>query len=171
LKIIGSVVKILVAVVVIAALLNSCFPFKKHPTAQLMIANFQNNKADFERLLQLFRNDSQLGRVAYDFTRPAGVTSPTADVPQERLDEYRALFTKLNLEAGIEGYGNKRIVYFIASTQGLSISGSAKGYVYSDDRPDLVVENIDDYSSDDGTSFTAYQHIEGNWYLYFDYED
>lgn len=170
-KITRRIIKTLFALGLIAVWLTGCFMVKQHPTAQQLIVNFRNNQADFERLLLLFKSDNQLGRVAYDFTRSASFTTTTADVPPERLNTYRALFTRLHLEAGIEGYGDKRTVYFIASTQGLSVSGSAKGYVYSIDRPEPVVENIDAYWPADGRSFTAYQLIEGNWYLYFEYED
>ncbi len=159
------------ALVLLLAVLSGCFVTGDHPSAATLLTNFQNQRADFERLLQMFREDTPLGRVAYDFTRPADINAAPVDVPAARLDAYRALFTQLNLSAGIEGYGEKHTVWFIASTQGLSISGSAKGYAYAAQRPDLVVEDIDHYRSEDGRSFTAYQLIEGNWYLYFDYED
>lgn len=151
--------------------LSGCFAVGGHPSAATLLNNFQTNRADFERLLQMFMEDPQLGRVAYDFTRPASLEAAQVDVPAARLNQYRALFTKLNLSAGIEGYGDKRTVWFIASTQGLSIGGSAKGYAYQVAQPELVVEDIDRYRSEDGRSFTAFQLIEGNWYLYFDYED
>lgn len=164
-------IKLSAALVVFSAVLSGCLAMGNHPSAEALLNNFQNNRADFERLLQMFMEDTQLGRVAYDFTRPAGIDATQVEVPAARLDQYRALFTKLILSAGIEGYGDKHTVWFIASTQGLSISGSAKGYAYLVERPELIVEDIDHYRSEDGRSFTAYQLIEGNWYVYFDYED
>ena len=166
-----ALIKTGVALVIVSAGLSGCFATGDHPSAATLINNFHNNRADFERLLQMFMEDTQLGRVADDFTRPADINAPQVEVPAARLDQYRALFTRLTLTAGVEGYGDKQTVWFIASTQGLSISGSAKGYAYAVERPDLVVEDIDHYRSADGRSFTAYQLIEGNWYVYFDYED
>lgn len=117
----------------------------------------------------MFLTDRGLGRVAYDFTRPE---NPGAiGISRERLGAYRRLFDKLDLSAGIEGYDEKDIVWFHASTYGLSVTGSGKGYAYVKERPKLVVGNLDTYWSADGRSFTAFRHIEGNWYLYFDYED
>jgi hypothetical protein len=154
-----------IAIGLMTILLISCSANKQHPSAQSLIGNFQNHTADFNQLLQMFLQDQQLERIAPDFTRPAN------SVSSARLTEYRAFFSKLSLEAGIEGYGEKRQVFFIASTFGLSVSGSGKGYAYCIERPALIVDAIDTYRSPDGKSFTAFQHIEGNWYLYFDYED
>ena len=138
-----------------------------HPSSQELINNFHNHRPEFERLLQMAQEDPELYRVAYDFTRPEN--PETIGVTQERLDEYRRLFDALNLEAGIEK--GRDDVWLIASARGLSISGSAKGYIYSQTPPGLIVEDLDSYDSPDGRSFTAFQKIEENWYLYYDYED
>jgi hypothetical protein len=147
-----------------------------HPTDGRLIREFHSHTNDFERLLAMFREDRQLGRIAPGFTRPANFFSGKP-LPEGkpagvgRLAEYWALFAKLSLSAGIEGYDDKEMVRFIRSTRGLSISGSSKGYAYMEVPPELVVESLDDYWSGDGRSFTAFRHIEGNWYLYFDFED
>ena len=149
------------------ALISGCS--SRHPTDQSLIDNFQSHKSEFSQLLQMFLADKGLGRVAYDFTRPANPQD--IGISQQRLAEYRALFDRLDLSAGIEGYDEKDLVWFHASTQGLSVTGSSKGFAYLKEPPKLVVEKLDNYWSKDGRSFTAFRHIEGNWYLYFDYED
>ena len=63
------------------------------------------------------------------------------------------------------------MVWFHASTRGLAVSGSSKGYAYLLEKPKTLVDNLDEYWSKDNKSFTAFRQIEGNWYLYFDYED
>ncbi len=155
----------LFALVSVVLLLNGRGVFQAHPPTSTLILNFQNHRAEFNQLLQMFLQDKSAERIAPAFTRPANAPSPA------ELAEYRALFTRLGLQVGIEGYGEKRQVFFIASTFGLSVSGSGKGYAYCVERPALVVDDIDHYRSPDGKSFTAFQHIEGNWYLYFDYAD
>ena len=142
---------------------------EKHPSDQSLLENFQTHKAEFDQLLQMFLADRGLGRVAYNFTRPENPED--VGVTRERLKAYRALFDDLGISAGIEGYDEKDIVWLHASTYGLSVTGSSKGYAYLKERPELVVESLDAYRSQDGKSFTAFRHIEGNWYLYFDYED
>ncbi len=154
---------------------------KEHSKDEQLIQNFQNHKAEFNQLVQMFQEDKSLGRVSYDFTRtsnffekckePNGWNGKEIEVSNERLYQYRKLFKNLGLSAGIEGYCEKEIIEFIASTRGLSVTGSSKGYAYLQKPPKILVDSLDNYWSEDKKSFTAYKHIEGNWYLYFDYED
>lgn len=141
---------------------------KKHPKDEDLVGKFHAHKAEFEQLLQMFQDDKGLGRVS-DFTRPENPES--IGISRERIREYQRLFRKAGLEAGIEGYDEKEIIWFHASSQGLAVTGSGKGYAYTRKRPETVVDNLDSYWSKDGKSFTAFRHIEGNWYLYFEYED
>jgi hypothetical protein len=141
----------------------------KHPSDKELLDNFQAHKAEFDQLLQMFLSDKGLGRVAYDFTRPGD--PQTVGVTTDRLKEYRRRFDKLELSAGIEGYDGKDIVWLHSSTQGLAVSGSGKGYAYLRKPPEMQVQDLDKYWSKDGRSFTAFRHIEGNWYLYFNFED
>ena len=131
--------------------------------------NFQSHESQFNQLLQMFLSDRGLGRVAYDFTRPANPAE--IGISRERVEDYRRRFDELGLSAGIEGYDEKDAVWFHASTQGLSVSGSSKGFAYLLKPPKLQVESLDGYQSKDGRSFTAFRHIAGNWYLYYDFED
>lgn len=153
----------------------------EHPKDAKMIENFGAHRSKFEELLKMFEADRSLGRVGPDFTRNASFfekcVGPNAWdgkvtlVAEERLAAYRQLFKELGLTAGIEGYCDKIEVLFYASTRGLSVSGSMKGYSNLKVRPEVVVESLDTYWSADGRSFTAYKQIDGNWYLYFNYED
>jgi hypothetical protein len=142
---------------------------RNHPSDQAMTSEFQSHKAQFQQLLEMFQTDKDLGRVAYDFTRPA--EPEKLGITQERLKQYRALFTELKLSAGIEGYPPKDSVMFIRSTQGLSVSGSSKGFAFLLKQPELLVNDLDEYKAKQQRSFTAFRHIEGNWYLYYDFED
>jgi hypothetical protein len=148
-------------------LTNGCS--SKHPSDQSLLTNFQNHRTEFDQLLQTFLADKGLGRVAYDFTRPEN--PQTIGISPDRLQQYRKLFGRLGLSEGIEGYDEKDLVWFHASAQGLSVTGSGKGYAYLTKPPPLVVDSLDNYWSKDGKSFTAFRHIEGNWYLYLEYED
>ena len=153
---------------IVLGILTSCSS-SKHPSDQVLIENWRTHKNDFENLLQMFLTDKKLGRVAPGFTRPENPSE--IGVNAARLSEYRNYFTKLDLTAGIEGYDEKNIIWFHASTQGLAVTGSGKGYAYTKNKPELLVDDLDKYWSKDGRSFTAFKPIEGNWYLYFDYED
>jgi hypothetical protein len=135
-----------------------------HPPDQLLLEQFQRHKAEFQQLLHMFIADRALERVATDFTRPE---NPSAvGIPPERIAHYRSLFQSLQLEAGIEGYGAKDTIWFLASTRGLAVSGSAKGYVYTRVPPATLTNDLDKTSVKDGVPI--YRHIEGNWYLYYE---
>lgn len=177
----GSMKKLFkIYILVLLAFLSCACLTGGHLKDEKLIENFQSHKAEFNQLLQMFLADKKFGRVASDFTRPASVAgkceSPNSRTETEageeqKLAEYRRLFSVLGLSAGIEGYCEKATVFFYASTQGLSVSGSTKGYAYLSKAPEKSVDNLDNYRSADNQSFTAFRHIEGNWYLYFDYED
>ena len=157
----------LLATILLTSFIASCS--SKHPSDKVLLSEFQSHKAEFDKLLQMFLTDKGLGRVAYSFTRPENLNE--IGISEQRLREYRDLFDELSLSAGIEGYDEKEAIWFHASTYGLSVSGSSKGFAYLTKPPQLVVDSLDGYRSKDGRSFTAFRHIEGNWYLYYDYED
>ena len=140
-----------------------------HSTDQVLLQNFKRHEADFEGLLTMLRTDKKLVRVDDTWTRPDDPSS--IGVTPERIKSYRRLFLTLHIPRGFYAFHDPERFTFLASTRGLSVTGSAKGYAYMEDKPDLVVTNLDTYWSADGRSFTAYRHIKGNWYLYFDYED
>jgi hypothetical protein len=121
----------------------------------------------------MFRSDDGLNRVARDFTRPDNTA--VIGVTSARLAKYRQLLQKAGVKSGIEGYGEKDAVSFHVSSLGLSVSGSGKGFAYLEGAPEILVADLDAYVkqalADHAESFTAYQRIEGSWYLYYDYED
>ena len=140
-----------------------------HPKDDALISNFKRNELDFDRMVTMLREDKELERVDDTWTKPDDPAS--IGVTKERIDSYRALFSKLGIPRGFYAFHDPERFTLLASVHGLSISGSAKGYAYLVQKPDLVVGSLDEYWSPDGKSFTAYRHIKGNWYLYFDYED
>src|SRR5436309_1168150 len=94
------------------------------PSDEALLAEFQAHRLDYEHLRGMFLNDSAVGRVAYDFTRPANFFSgkprpPSSPVSVARLAEYRRLFDRLSLTAGIEGYDAKHVIYFWRYTEGM----------------------------------------------------
>lgn len=180
----GRVRAFIIGILLITPLATSCdfgISDKKHPSDAELIKNFHEHRPGFDELIQMFTSDQGLGRVGADFTRSSSFfekctganswSSNETGVDDDRLREYRKRFATLGLPKGIEGYCDKEHIWLYASTRGLSVTGSSKGYVYVTKMPSPVVESLDDYWSADGKSFTAFRHVEGNWYLYFTYED
>jgi len=173
----------IIFVLVVGLLFSGCDLIyeKDHPTDAEMIETFKTHRNEFEMLLRMFREDRSLGRVAYEFTRTSNFfeqceeadcwRGKEIEVTEKRLAEYRKLFSTIGLESGMEGYGKKKSIAFLASSKGLSITGSAKGYMYTTEKPHTIVDDLDRYWSPDGKSFMAFRYIEENWYMFFDYED
>lgn len=141
----------------------------QHPSDDALLKNFSAHEPEFDGLLTMLRADKKLERVDVNWTRPDNPAS--AGVPPERIKVYREIFKKLNIPRGFDAYHDPERFTFLASASGLSIGGSGKGYAYLEERPELVVASLDNYRSPTGRSFTAYRHIKGNWYLFYDYED
>jgi hypothetical protein len=129
---------LVVLAVLAVAVVKYCTP----PSDDTLIAEFHARRADYDTLLTMFRADSGLGRVAYDFTRPANFFSG-APIPgrreasAQRLAAYRKLFTQLSLRGGIEGYDQKHIITFwrYGSGMGAGLGGTGKGLAFSDSLP------------------------------------
>lgn len=131
----------------------------------------------------MFQADRGLGRVGEDFTRPGD--PGLVGVSAQRIREYRQLCARIGAEACIEGYDatydrlygtvepgraeEKDPIWIHVSGLGLSISGSTKGFLYSKAPPFEVVSDLDHIAA--SRSGTWIRHIEGPWYLYYDYED
>lgn len=139
--------------------------------SKYLINNYYKHKTDFNNLVEMFKTDKGLERVGAGFTTPPSLKM--IGLTNERFERYTQILSKLDLSDGIEGYDKKDIIWLHASSRGLAISGSSKGYVYTDNpsKYGKIVDNIENYISPDQQSFTIFQPIEGNWYIYFDYED
>jgi len=148
----------------------------EHPSDGQMISNFFTHETEFDTLVKMVSEDQQVSRIAYDFTwlkdnlswpRPESELGFT----KERWDQYRLLFRKLGLAAGILKNSNGSI-FFLASTKGLSISGSMKGYVHSDENLEPQVSSLDNISGkikerEIPADTPIYRKIKDNWYVYY----
>jgi hypothetical protein len=150
-------------------LIFTCCSKQSHPSDAALIQNFNQREAAFEGLLTMIRADQGLERVDNTWTRPGDPS--TIGITPERIRSYRKLFSTLGIPRGFHASHNPERFTLVASARGLSVSGSGKGYVYTVEKPSSIVTNLDTYWPADGRSFTAYRHIKGNWYLYFDFED
>ena len=161
----------------------ACNPFNldtPHPSDDELIHNFQKNDVDFYKLIGMSNEDSKVIRIANDFTRLENNWAwPRPELElgfsQQRWGEYRSLFNKLGLKAGIERdpIENGTAIFLIASTKGLAVSGSSKGYVYSEKELKPVLDSLNDAKVKDylerekpQNEITLYRRIKGNWYIF-----
>lgn len=100
-----------------------------------LLANFDHNFDEFQKLLAMVSQDSHLIRIADDFTwLDSSSKWPRTNIGlgAKRWDEYRSLFEKLSLSEGIVRTADfPGAVFFIARARGLCTGGSGAGYVYS----------------------------------------
>lgn len=68
---------------------------------------------------------------------------------------------------GFEHFDGKPGIIFIASCVG-TMSGSTKGYYFSNVTPNPLVKDLDSYRPVPNRGYEAYRHIEGSWYLIFE---
>ncbi len=155
----------LVFIISIVVLFLGLRAWMSHPSDESLIKNFEMNQSAFNDLVRMIQQDKGLERVDDNWTSPENPAS--IGISSERITRYREIFGELKLPRGFYSFTNPIRITLLASSSGLSISGSSKGYAFFENKPDLVVEDLDKYQSSDGLSFTAHRHIVGNWYLFY----
>ena len=83
------------ACLLITLLLPVGCTYKSQFTDRALEQRFRSNEADFNRLVKMFKEDSKLSGVNYASAYLS--YDVKADLPRQRLDEYRSLLTKLSL--------------------------------------------------------------------------
>lgn len=138
-----------------------------HKTDAEMIQHFHENKAGFESLLEMVREDQQkvgdrLFRIDHDWNEPNDLDS--YGVGPERISEYRRLFKELGVPRGFYAYDQDTYL-FVASSVGIAVSGSSKGYVWSGKPLERIINSdLDEFQRSKRQHFLC-RPIEGNWYL------
>jgi hypothetical protein len=147
---------------------------KPHPSDQALIQNFQSHEADFDLLVRMAQEDSKVVRIAPDFTwldNNARWPRPESEIgfSTQRWNDYRRLFKKLDLSAGILNY-NHDFILLLASTQGLVTGGSGKGYAYCVKEPSPIIESLDNFNFKDSKREMnyIYRKLKGTWYLFYE---
>ena len=146
------------------------------PDAKL-IANFQSHEKDFDQLIQMAKEDPHVVRIASDFTwLDSDYHWPRPDsqigFSQERWNEYRNMFSKLGLNGGL-AWSWDHSIFLTASAKGLTISGSEKGYVFSEKPLSPTFDSLDNMHQEirEGRvkpGLPVYRKIKDGWYLYYE---
>lgn len=137
-----------------------------HPSDQVLEQRLQSHRADFDKLVNMLDEDSDIVRLDNKYVFLNGSSDRT--VPKERLDEYRSLFTKLGLEGGIHR-DKPEAIRLIASTKGMFFPTSEKSYVHSTTEFTQLVDSLDDIvERNRGGQSPVYKKVFGNWYLYYE---
>ena len=142
---------------------------RRFPTDADMEKAFSENRSDFDRIVRMSNEDSNLTNIRYTFTvvEGKGSSSDTGDVglSEERWDEYRKLFKKIGLQSGIVR-GDDGSIHFLA----FGVSGGFKGYFYSTSDPPIGNIKCTDESLEipgrlQNIKFIC-KNLDDNWYLF-----
>ena len=138
------------------------------PSDQQLLANFSRHHAEFNQLASMAQVDKGLERVDSDWTRPDD--PQTISVSPARIAEYRRLLSRAGTPRGFQTVGGTGSMEFFYWLTGSAISSDTdKGYAYMTKPPANVLNSLDQCQPFDNKSVEAYRHIEGNWYLIYDY--
>jgi hypothetical protein len=136
--------------------------------------DFWVHRADFVRLVAMAREDLHMTRIAPDFTwldDDASWPRQNVGIPEERWDEYRRLFRRVNASEGIMEHPELSAVYFPIASVGLVPAGWTKGIVYTSIALSPTVESLHGRIAQNlyqGSHVVVYHRIEDHWYIYYE---
>jgi hypothetical protein len=160
----------LVIFLVLGTLLSGCFD--SHPRDADLEETFRQHEADFDKLVGMSNVDSKVIRIAPTFTRlDDNYAWPRPDselgFSKERWGEYRTLFSTLRLAEGIERPTDEPgVILMIASSKGLSLGGSMKGYAYSPKDLSPIRDSLENIPDSSLNGKPIYKPIKPHWYLF-----
>lgn len=145
------------------------------PADAAMEVNFRQHREQFEQLVRMFNKDTMMSGISHEFTSPS-FTNPYTDTPsamelgftESRWNQYRSLFQQLELKHGIGRYPDGTILLRYWS-YGISITGEWKGYVYSKEPLEPLLDSLDDVDVSDRLG-VRYKELGENWYLYYEWD-
>lgn len=142
------------------------------PTDAALDKEFRQREADLELLVKMARVDYRVVRIASDFTwldNNAGWPRPESELgfSQERWQEYRSLFKKLNLDGGILQETQGEIIYLISAKKGMVTNGTLKGYAYSVKELEPILQSLDDPTAMPKGKRVAFKRLKEHWYLFY----
>jgi hypothetical protein len=144
------------------------------PSDATLIENFWMHEAQFRLLVNMSAEDSQVTRIADNFTQLASSVAwprPADQIgfSEERWNQYRALFKEIGLQEGI--FRRDGEVLFVYWAAGLSVTGAEKGYVYTTRPVEPVFDSLDQIPVPVKSLQAGYRPIAENWYLYYMWDD
>ena len=161
---------VLAVCVLIPALLGGAYWETLAPSDGQLIGNFRRHRAAFDAMVQMSQADKGYVSVSHHTNTPDEVREE--GISSNRAEQYRRLLNEAkvrDLAAGtdkIEGYRAKFSCWFQGSGQ---TEDYGKGYVYLAVPPGPLVGSLDNYRPDADDKDDAYRHVEGHWYLYYEY--
>lgn len=151
-----------------------------HKTDKELLTDFQKNKADLNRLVQMLKEDDNLKN-----SKVSQRDLEENKVGDEKVKEYELLWRKLfRYRPSVNFYSDNSVCFLASEYRQSKYNGdgninyySSKGYCWLDNRPQgQTAENLDDFDeeiyknlkTDEKTK--TFRNVEGNWHLYYSAE-
>lgn len=128
------------------------------PSDEEMIANFREHRSDFDRMVSMFLADKGAGRMN-DEHGSSG----------EQFQRYRDLLSRTNVRHGLERHDDGTILASVWAIGSAVSDDKSKGFAYLLKPPKASRASLDNYDPAQRLPETVYRHIDGPWYLYYDY--
>jgi hypothetical protein len=156
---------VLVTGLMLTALL-ACTPSDSaHLGDDQLIRSFVDNKPEFAQLVVDLKSDCKKGLTRIDFDQTDPPDPQTIGISGNQIRRYKDRFEALGIRRGYASVANCQAIELTTSTQGLAVSGSSKGYYYSDEPPRNIVKSLESYDS--SFKYGAYRALGDDWYLYY----
>ena len=137
------------------------------PSDQQLLDNFQAHHAAFDKLIQMDRADK--GSYASEISSAVSDTPLPGGTREKRIAEYRRWLEAANIFKGFSSDEDQEVTLCYWGFGSAISSDTDKGYAYLVVPPKQVLKTLDDCRPDYKNEVQAYRHIEGCWYLYYDY--
>ena len=141
-------------------------------------SNFTRDIVELQKLLGMVTQDSHLIRIAPNFTwldSNSNWPRDDAGISPSRWKEYRSLFERLSLPAGIvRNRDFPGAVFFIAHSTGLCTGGTSSGYAYSSKKLQPVVKSVTEglrlAAQDNSKKHYSYvfKALKDDWYAFYE---
>ncbi len=141
------------------------------PSDAVMLKHFGSQETTLATLVQMANADKGLDRVDENWTLPADTRD--VGVSPERLTEYRKLLrnagTPRGFQAGRRADGNDGVNFLFWLTGSAISDDTEKGFAYRTVPPANILPALDGIRPQSRNGFAAYRHIQGNWYLFYEF--
>ncbi len=158
--------KLVLVTWLLSGALIGCTPSDSpHLKDDQLLRLFAENRLEFERLAEDLGSECKKGltRIDVDWTDPED--PKRIGIFESQIERYRERLKNLGISRGYSAAGSCNAMELIVSTQGLAVSGSSKGYYYSEQPPRHIVPSLDVYSPE--FKYGAYRRVIDRWYLYY----
>ena len=151
------------AICVAALVLAGCKRSDHHVPDATLQQTFHDQRAAFEKLGIMIREDAALQQVTFKSTLP-----DPAPIDEKRLSAYRQMLASLGCEQGLWRDGNN--AYLIASENDFGkkpgYKPSHKGFFHCPVKPSLLADKLDNYPFPEPENHVVYMPLEDNWYIF-----